>query len=52
MHVVGFDFNLLRVGSVGGLQKDGEVSQLVDRNERAIAAREQYGGCPLQDMLS
>ncbi len=49
---VGFDCYLLTVGSVGGLQKDGEVSQLVDRSERAIATREQYGGCPLQDMLS
>jgi hypothetical protein len=47
-----FNFNLLRVGCVGELQKDGEVSQLVGRNERAIATGGQYGECPLQDGLS
>jgi hypothetical protein len=47
-----FNLNLLRVGSVGELQKDGEVSQLVDRNERAITTEKQYGECPLRDMLS
>lgn len=34
------------------MQKDGEVSQLVDRNGRAIAIGEQDGKYPLQDMRS
>ncbi len=53
LHVVGSLLsNLLRMGSVGELQKDGEVSQLVDRNEGAIASGEQYGEYPLRDLLS